>query len=80
MVNFNWEDNTKEIFDMAVSTPPAPFRKITEQSITEALIGKVGEEGTVTEQCLVECIKEVTPKPYLKMGMKKLKPLLKNDY
>ena len=78
MAEFSWEDNTKEIFDKAVSLPPAPFRKATEKSITEALTSKIGENGTVTEDVLVECIKEVTPKPFLKMGMKKIKPLLKN--
>jgi len=80
MADFTWEDNTKEIFDKAVSLPPAPFRKTTENSITEALVAKIGEQGTVTEAVLVEVIKEVTPKPFLKMGMKKIKPLLKNEY
>jgi len=80
MADFTWEDNTKEIFDKTISLPPAPFRKTTENSLIEALVEKIGEEGTVTEAALVACIKEVTPKPFLKMGMKKIKPLLKNEY
>ncbi len=80
MSEFNWEDNTEEIFEKACSTPPAPFRKLTRKSIVKALVKKVGEGGSVSEACLVESIKEVTPKPYLAMGMKKLKPLLKGEY
>ncbi len=80
MAEFTWEDNTKEIFDKCVEMAPGPFRKITEKSLLEALEKKIGDGGTVTEPSIVECIKEVTPKPFLAMGMKKLKPLLKGSY
>ncbi len=80
MTDYTWQDNTKEIYEKAIAIPPAPFRKLTRKSIDEALAKKVGDSGIITEQCLVECIKEVTPKPFVAMGMKQLKPLLKNEY
>ena len=78
MDNIQWEGNTKEIFDTAVSLAPKPFRNITKKGLSEAIEKRVGSDGTVTEEIIVDCIKEVTPKPFLSMGMKKIKPLLKN--
>ncbi len=78
MDNVQWEGNTQKIFETAISLAPKPFRSITKKSLTEAIEKRVGKEGTVTEEIIVDCIKEVTPKPFLGMGMKKIKPLLKN--
>ena len=78
MADFNWEGNTKEIFDLITSLSPKPFRKRTIQMLSDALEAKVGKDQPVTEEIIVACIKEVTPKPFLPMGMKKIKHLLKN--
>ena len=78
MADFKWEDNTKEIFELVTSLSPKPFRKRTIEMLTGALEAKVGADQPVTEEILVACIKEVTPKPFLPMGMKKIKHLLKN--
>ena len=80
MADFNFEDNVEEVYEKCISLSPGPFRKITRKSLNEALEKKVGAGGTVTEEILVACIKEVTPKPFLAMGMKKLKPMLKGSY
>ena len=79
MSNFNWEENTKEIFDKVISLAPRPFRKISEKNLTKCLLAKVGSEGTVTEEILMQAVREVTPKPFLQMGLGKLRPLLKNQ-
>ena len=78
MADFTWEENSKAIFDTACKLAPKPFQQITKKSLNEALEKRIGEGGSVTEEVLLECIKEVTPKPFLAMGMKKIKPLLTN--
>jgi hypothetical protein len=80
MSDFKWEENVEDIFEKCISLSPGPFRKITRNSLNEALLKEIGGDGTVTEAILVACIKEVTPKPFLAMGMKKLKPMLKGSY
>jgi hypothetical protein len=77
MVDLIWQDNTEEIYEKCISLAPGPFRKITRKNLTEALEKKVEAEGIVSEEVLVACIKEVTPKPFLAMGMEKIQPMLK---
>ena len=77
MSEFNFEDNTQEIFDKVISLSPGPFRKIARNNLTKSLLAKVGEGGTVTEEILMQSVREITPKPFLKMGLKQLEPLLK---
>jgi hypothetical protein len=79
MVNFTWQDNTEEIYEKCISLSPGPFRQITRKNLTEAIEKRVGADGVVTEDILVSCIKEVTPKPFLAMGMKKIDPMLKGN-
>ena len=49
MADFKWEGNTKEIFDKAVGLSPKPFQKQAQKAMTEAMVKKIGEDGTVTE-------------------------------
>jgi hypothetical protein len=77
MVNLVWQDNTEEIYEKCISLSPGSFQKITRRNLTEAIEKKVRADGVVTEEVLVACIKEVTPKPFLAMGMKKMQPMLK---
>ena len=72
-----WQDNTEEIYEKCISLAPGPFRKITRKNLTEAIEKKVGPSGVVSEDVLVACIKQVTPKPFLAMGMKEIQPMLK---
>lgn len=80
MSNFKFEDNTGEIYKLVLALSPGPFRKRATQMLNEALVKRIGEDGQVTEPVLVECIKETTPKPFLPLGMRKIKHLLKNNY
>lgn len=79
MADLNWDGNTKEIYDKVLAMTPAPFRKLSEKNLTEAIVRRVGDGGTVTEDIIVASIKEVTPKPFLAMGMKQIEHLLKNS-
>ena len=78
MAEYSWEDNSKQVYDTAVSMAPKPFRPLTVSSLDDALAKRLEDGGTVTEDIIVDCIKEITPKPFLSMGMKRIKPLLKN--
>ena len=80
MAELNWEGNTKEIFDVSTGLTPGPFRKKAQQMMMEAIIKRVGEGGTVTEEVVVECMKETTPKPFVPIGLKKIRHLLSKDY
>jgi hypothetical protein len=49
---------------------------MTQKKLTEAIVAKVGDGGTVTENAVVECTKEVTPKPFVGMALKHIEPLM----
>lgn len=80
MANFIWEDNTQQIYEDITSLTPGPFKQKARELLDAALIKRIGENGTVTEPVLVECIKETTPKPFIPLGMRKIRHLLKNKY
>jgi hypothetical protein len=75
MAELNWEANSKVMFDKMIESSPKPFRAMTEKKLMEAVVAKAGEAGTVTEEMLIECVKAVTPKPFVGMAMKSLEPL-----
>jgi len=74
MADLTWEGNSKKMFDEMIESSPKPFRAMTEKKLTEAIEGKAGG-GAVTEDIVIECVKEVTPKPFVGMALKKLEPL-----
>ena len=49
---------------------------MTEKKLMEAIVNKAGDGGTVTEDILIECVKEVTPKPFVGMALKQIEPLM----
>ncbi|MEI6125231.1 MAG: hypothetical protein WCQ99_01625 [Pseudomonadota bacterium] len=75
MADLKWEGNSKVMFDKMIESSPKPFRAMTEKKLTEALVAKAGDGGAVTEDILIECVKTVTPKPFVGMAMKQLDPL-----
>ncbi len=79
MAQYVWEDNTKAIYDKVISMAPRIFRKISERNLSKAISQKVENGGHITERVLLDCIKEVTPKPFLLMGINKIKELLNNQ-
>ncbi len=75
MAELNWEANSKVMFDKMIESSPKPFRAMTEKKLMEAIAEKAGDGGTVTEAVVIECVKAVTPKPFVGMAMKTLDPL-----
>ncbi len=75
MAELNWEGNSKKMFDEMVEGSPKPFRAMTEKKLTACLESKAGGSGDVTEDMLIECVKEITPKPFVAMALKKIEPL-----
>jgi hypothetical protein len=75
MAELNWDGNSKVMFDKMIESSPKPFRAMTEKKLMEAIVAQTGDGGTVTEEVLIECVKTVTPKPFVGMAMKTLEPL-----
>jgi len=74
MADLIWEGNSKAMFDKMIEASPKPFRAMTEKKLTEAIVNKAAG-GPVTEDILIACVQEVTPKPFVGMAMKQLEPL-----
>jgi hypothetical protein len=75
MADLKWEGNAKAMFEQLMEMAPKPFRAITERNLTDAMVAKVGDGGTVSEGILIDCVKEVTPKPFVGMALKSIEPL-----
>ena len=76
MVELNWQDNSKEMFQKLIEGSPKPFRAMTEKKMMEGIEKKAGEGGAVTEDIVIEVVKEITPKPFVGMAMKSVEPLI----
>lgn len=75
MADLTWEGNSKAMFDKLIESSPKPFRAMTEKKLTEAVTSKAGDAGAVTEDMLIEAVKEITPKPFVGMALKNIEPL-----
>ena len=74
MADLTWEGNSKAMFDKLIESSPKPFRAMTEKKLMEAIEAKAAG-GPVTEDTVIECTKEVTPKPFVGMALKNIEPL-----
>ena len=75
MADVTWTGNSKAMFDKLIESSPKPFRAMTEKKLMEAIVNKAGDGGSVTEDIVIECVKEVTPKPFVGMALKNIEPL-----
>ena len=75
MAEFNWQDNSKEMCEELIEGSPKPFRAMTRKKMMEGIEKKAGEGGTVTEDIVIEVVKEITPKPFVAMALKKVEAL-----
>jgi secreted Zn-dependent insulinase-like peptidase len=75
MAELTWEKNSKAMFDKCIEGSPKPFRAMTEKKLTEAITKKAGDAAVVTEDMIIECVKEITPKPFVAMALKAIEPL-----
>ena len=76
MAELNWQDNSKEMVQKLIEGSPKPFRAMTEKKMTEGIEKKAGDGGAVTEDIVIEVVKEITPKPFVAMAMKSIEPLI----
>ena len=76
MAELNWQDNSKEMVQKLIEGSPKPFRAMTEKKMMEGLGKKAGEGGAVTEDIVIEVVKEITPKPFVAMAMKSIESLI----
>lgn len=76
MAELNWQDNSKEMFQKLIEGSPKPFRAMTEKKMMEGITKKAGDAGNVTEDLVIEVVKEITPKPFVAMAMKSIEPLI----
>jgi hypothetical protein len=76
MPDFNFVENAEAIYKKSISATPFPFRKTTQKGLDELLMDRFGEEEEITEEGLVDVIKEHTPAAFLGLGMKAIAPLL----
>ena len=74
MTESTWEGNSKAMFDKLIESSPKPFRAMTEKKLMECITGKAGG-GAVTEDIVIEAVKEVTPKPFVGMALKNIEPM-----
>lgn len=70
-----WGGNSKVMFDRIVLSSPKPFRKMTEKNLMINICRKVETSGKVTENTIIECIKEITPKPFVEEALKSIESL-----
>jgi hypothetical protein len=75
MADLTWEKNSKAMFDKCIEGSPKPFRAMTEKKLKDALAKKAGDAGVVTEDIIIDCVKEITPKPFIAMALKAIEPL-----
>ncbi|MCX5895723.1 MAG: hypothetical protein NTZ51_07835 [Proteobacteria bacterium] len=75
MADLTWEKNSKAMFDKCIEGSPKPFRAMTEKKLTEAITKKAGDAAVVTEDMVIDCVKEITPKPFVAMALKAIEPL-----
>ena len=76
MAELNWQDNSEEMFQKLIEGSPKPFRAMTEKKMMEGLTKKAGDSGSITEDLVIEVVKEITPKPFVAMAMKSIEPLI----
>jgi len=76
MAELNWQGKSKEMFQKLLEGSPKPFRAMTEKKMLEGQGKKAGDAGAVTEDMVVEVVKEITPKPFIAMALKSIEPLM----
>jgi hypothetical protein len=75
MADLTWGKNSKEMFNKCIEGSPKPFRAMTEKKLMDVLTKKAGDTGIISEDMLIECVKEITPKPFVAMALKAIEPL-----
>ena len=75
MADLSWQGNSKAMTEKLIESSPKPFRAMTEKKLMEGLAKKAGDAGAVTEDMVIEVVKEITPKPFVAMALKNIEPM-----
>ena len=78
MTELNWQGKSKEMFQKLIEGSPKPFRAMTEKKMQDGIAKKAGDGGAVTEDMVIEVVKEITPKPFVAMALKSIESLITN--
>ena len=76
MADFEWQGNSKEVFDKLVTQPPMPMRPMVKKSLVKFLTKECGEGGKVETDHLVAAVKATTPPPFVKNALKSVEGLI----
>jgi hypothetical protein len=74
MADLTYEGNSEAMITKLIESSPKPFRAMTEKKLLAGLEAKSGG-AAVTEDMVVETVKEITPKPFVAMALKGIEDL-----
>lgn len=74
----SWQGDAEKIVDLLVQSSPLGFRSRVRDKLLRA-IEDLAENNSVTEDTVVQAARIVTPKPFLAIAMRSIKPYLKGD-
>lgn len=70
MADFDFQGNSKALFDTLVKAPPFPLRPMIKKALTNALEKRLGTSGRVAPQDVVQAVHDSTPKPFVGGALK----------
>lgn len=76
MSEFNWQDNSKEMYEALVKQPPLPLRPMVKKALTKALSESCAD-GAVTPAELVKAVRKSTPPPFVAGALKSVESMYK---
>jgi len=76
VADFDFQGNSKELFDTLAKAGPLPMRGMIKKALTKALAEIAGgETATVEPRMVIEAVKKSTPKPFVGSALKSVKAL-----
>jgi bacteriochlorophyllide c C-7(1)-hydroxylase len=73
-----WKGDAEKILDLLVQSSPLGFRPRVRDKLVRAIMEHAAN-NTIDEQLVIQAARIVTPKPFLAIAMRKVKPYLKSD-
>ncbi len=71
----SWKGNSKAMFDRAVNASPFFIRPISSRQLKKAIVAGTGSRNIVTEDLVIECVKEVTPDAFVEKTLQDIESL-----
>ncbi len=70
-----WKGNSKAMYDKVIGSMPEMLRSMMSGKFKKTIVAKAGDNGTVTEDMVIEAVKETTPGPFIDKTLKDIEPL-----